>query len=125
MEYSRFRCLAVARPFSVGPLPIRPSFPVIGQDLRHLAGANLPVRIQTRGGAPLRALCMYEVPCGDTKTYVLTNFDPTIHVGVGNPRIKSEPVLVGAIAWAICWKLRLTALPLLPKYKLLGPAPDD
>jgi len=68
---------------------------------------------------------MYEIPCGDTKAYPFPNFRPASHLFIGNPRIKSEPVLVGAIAWTICWKLRLTALPLLPKYKLLGPPSDD
>jgi len=82
---------------------------------------HLTERIQTCGGAPLRALRVDKVPCGDTKPYVLPNFDPTSHLFVGYPRIKSEPVHVSGIAWAICWKLRLTALPRLTQPKLLGP----
>jgi len=64
---------------------------------------------------------MNEVPCGDTKTDVLPYCHPTIHLMVRNPGIKSEPVLVGAIAWLICWKLRLTALPRFTQPKLLCP----
>jgi len=66
---------------------------------------------------------MNEIPFGDTKPDRPPDCHPTRHLVIGNPRIKSEPVLVGAIAWLICWKLRQTALPLLPKYKLIGPAP--
>jgi len=86
---------------------------------------HLTERIQTRGGAPLWALRMNHVPCGDTKPHVLPNFDPTIHLVVRNPRIKSEPVLMGAIAWFICWKLRLTALPRFTQPLLLCPGSTD
>jgi len=68
---------------------------------------------------------MNEVPRGDTETDRLSDLHPTRHIRVGYPRIKSEPVLVGTIAWLICWKVRQTALPLLTKYKLLCPPSND
>jgi len=124
--------LAVARPLSSDPLPMRPSVRLTSQDSRtSLRRLNLPpeicssVRIQTGGGAPVRALRVNEVPCGDTKTRSLSDFYPARHVGVGNPRIKSEPVLVGAIAWTVCRKLRFTTLPRFSEPKLLCPASDD
>jgi len=67
---------------------------------------------------------MYKIAIRDTKADAPPDSHPEVHLVVGNPRIKSEPVLVGGIAWLICWKLRQTALPLLPKYKLLCPPAD-
>ena len=83
---------------------------------------NLPREIFSNGGAPLRALRMYEIAIRDSKPDGSSDLNPQSHFGIGNPRIESEPVLVGRIAWEICWKLRQPCFPLVTQRKLLGPA---
>jgi len=68
---------------------------------------------------------MNEIPYWDTKPHALPNRDPARHLFVGHPRIKSEPILVGRIAWTVCWELRQTALPTFTQPKLLCPCSDD
>jgi len=86
--------------------------------------ANLRPEPFLNGGAPLRALRVNQVPIGDTKTHGFSDLHPQTHIDIGNPRIKSEPILVSTIAWLVCWKLRESCFPLVSECKLLGPGPE-